>query len=96
MSELKKYNEIIAEIQKRAKKILGKENKIDFISNDSICRQVSNRDAELRKFSRNVDVVIFVSGKKSSNGKVLYQVCRTNNPKSFFASDRLSMVMILG
>jgi 4-hydroxy-3-methylbut-2-en-1-yl diphosphate reductase len=52
--------------------------------NDTICRQVSNRDAELRIFARKFDKIIFVSGLKSSNGKVLYQVCKDINPQSYF------------
>ena len=55
--------------------------------NDTICRQVSNREPQLQKFSRQFDVIIFVSGKKSSNGKVLYQVCKNENEKSYFISD---------
>nr|WP_236587916.1 4-hydroxy-3-methylbut-2-enyl diphosphate reductase [Marivirga aurantiaca] len=56
----------------------------EFYANDSICRQVSNREPRLTKFSREHDVVLFVSGKKSSNGKALYQVCKQNNPESYF------------
>ena len=55
-------------------------------ANDTICRQVSNRDKELRKFAAQFDKVIFVSGTKSSNGKVLYQVCKDTNPATFFIS----------
>ena len=55
-------------------------------ANDTICRQVSNRDAELRNFARQFDKIVFVSGKKSSNGKVLYEVCRAQNPETFFVS----------
>jgi len=58
-----------------------------FKANDTICRQVSNRDPQLRIFSTQYDVVIFVSGKKSSNGKVLYEVCKSINPRSYFISD---------
>jgi len=58
-----------------------------FKSNDTICRQVSNRDPQLRVFSTKFDVIIFVSGKKSSNGKVLYEVCKSVNPHSYFISD---------
>ena len=58
------------------------ENTLNF--NDSICRQVSNREPRLTKFSQEYDVIIFVSGKKSSNGKALYQVCKQNNEKSYF------------
>ena len=42
---------------------------------DTICRQVSNRNPHLKAFAARFDVVIFVSGKKSSNGKVLYRSC---------------------
>ena len=50
---------------------------------DTICRRVAGREQLLGDFSRSVDVVIFVSGKKSSNGRVLYEVCRKANPRSF-------------
>ncbi|TAE11070.1 MAG: 4-hydroxy-3-methylbut-2-enyl diphosphate reductase [Bacteroidetes bacterium] len=53
-------------------------------ANDSICRQVSNREPQLEKFSQQYDVILFVSGKKSSNGKALYSVCQKFNPKSYF------------
>jgi 4-hydroxy-3-methylbut-2-enyl diphosphate reductase len=55
-----------------------------FEANDSICRQVSNREPQLRKFAAEHDVIIFVSGKKSSNGKALYAVCKEVNTNSFF------------
>ncbi|MBD1398701.1 4-hydroxy-3-methylbut-2-enyl diphosphate reductase [Pontibacter sp. JH31] len=55
-------------------------------SNDTICRQVSNRDKDLRKFAAQFDKIIFVSGTKSSNGKVLYQVCKDTNPATYFVS----------
>lgn len=55
-------------------------------ANDTICRQVSNRDKELRKFAARFDKVVFVSGTKSSNGKVLYQVCKDTNPNTHFIS----------
>ncbi len=53
-------------------------------ANDSICRQVSNREPKLKEFSKQHDVVLFVSGKKSSNGKALYQVCKAQNVNSYF------------
>lgn len=55
-------------------------------ANDTICRQVSNRYTDLEKFVKNFDKIIFVSGKKSSNGKVLYDVCKKYNPSSWFVS----------
>ena len=56
-------------------------------ANDTICRQVSNRDKELRSFAGEFDKVIFVSGTKSSNGKVLYNVCKDKNPHTYFISN---------
>jgi len=56
-------------------------------ANDTICRQVSNRYEELENFVRNYDKIIFVSGKKSSNGKVLYDVCKKYNDHSYFVSN---------
>lgn len=55
-------------------------------ANDTICRQVSNRDKDLPAFAKNFDKVVFVSGVKSSNGKVLYEVCRKHNPDTYFVS----------
>ncbi|MGB4400792.1 MAG: 4-hydroxy-3-methylbut-2-enyl diphosphate reductase [Daejeonella sp.] len=59
----------------------------DIKANDTICRQVSNRDEELPKFVKNFDHIVFVSGKKSSNGKVLFEVCRKHNPNTYFISN---------
>src|SRR5476651_1696752 len=55
-------------------------------ANDTICRQVSNRDKDLPEFAVKFDQVLFISGKKSSNGKVLYEVCRKHNPDTYFIS----------
>jgi len=55
-------------------------------ANDTICRQVSNRDKELRRFALQYDKIVFVSGTKSSNGRVLYQVCKDTNPNTYFVS----------
>jgi 4-hydroxy-3-methylbut-2-enyl diphosphate reductase len=60
----------------------------DFIIHDTICRRVSHRAPQLRIFSQKHDVVIFVSGKKSSNGKYLYGVCKETNPRSYFISSK--------
>ena len=62
------------------------EKGIQVNANDTICRQVSNRDKELREFAEKFDKIIFVSGTKSSNGKVLYAVCKEQNPHSYFVS----------
>ncbi len=62
------------------------ENGINVKTNDTICRQVSNRDKELREFAQNFDTIVFVSGTKSSNGKVLYKVCKDQNERTHFVS----------
>ncbi len=56
-------------------------------ANDTICRQVSNRYEDLGDFAEQYDKIVFVSGKKSSNGRVLYEVCLKHNPNSYFVSD---------
>jgi 4-hydroxy-3-methylbut-2-enyl diphosphate reductase len=67
-------------------------------ANDTICRQVSNREPQLRQFAAEYDAIVFVAGKKSSNGKVLYGVCKEVNPNSHFIStlDELDMSVLEG
>lgn len=50
---------------------------------DTICRRVSSREEHLREFATRHDIVIFVCGRKSSNGKVLYDICRRANERSY-------------
>lgn len=73
-------------IQERILRHKGSIEEGDFVSNDTLCRQVSNREPQLRRFAAGEDVIIFVSGKKSSNGKALYSVCKETNPCSYFIS----------
>jgi 4-hydroxy-3-methylbut-2-enyl diphosphate reductase len=54
--------------------------------NKTICGQVSNRQPGLKSFARKHDIVIFVSGKESSNGKMLYSICKSENQVTFFIS----------
>ena len=54
---------------------------------DTICRQVSSRNQKLHDFSLANEVIIFVAGKKSSNGQVLYSICKEANPRSYFIED---------
>lgn len=62
------------------------------IANDTICRQVSNRDEDLRRFSAKYDKIVFVSGTKSSNGKVLFNVCKETNPHTYFISNKTEII----
>lgn len=52
----------------------------------TICGQVSNREPHLKAFAKKHDIIIFVSGRESSNGKMLYSVCRDMNPDTHFVS----------
>ena len=70
------FEELGAEMKRRAK--VPEDVRID----DTICRQVANREQYLTQFAARFDVVIFVCGRKSSNGKVLSEVCRRANPKT--------------
>ncbi len=72
----------LLDFQKLTKKMEAKSS--SFKAHDTICRQVSNREEDIRMFARNFDVIIFVGGIKSSNGKVLYSYCKEENPNTFF------------
>lgn len=53
-----------------------------FKSFDTICRQVANRMPNITSFARRHDLILFVCGRKSSNGKVLFNECKSVNPNS--------------
>ncbi len=75
-------------LKKKIEEKLKTENKNTameyFKAHDSICRQVSNREPQLIKFAQAHDIIIFVSGRKSSNGWALFNVCKENNKRSYF------------
>ena len=73
-----------SEIERRILLAGGSIDDKTFEANDSICRQVSNREPQLEKFSQQHSVIVFVSGKKSSNGKALYSVCKRFNERAYF------------
>ena len=58
---------------------------------DTICRRVSNREKALAEFAKRFDVVIFVCGKKSSNGKVLFNVCHSANERSYNIEEEVEL-----
>lgn len=78
---LEGFNAIIAEIERRM------QPGIEFRYFDTICRQVSNRVDRLRRFARGKDVVLFVAGAKSSNGKILFGHCLDENPRTYLLAD---------
>ncbi|MEX2568803.1 MAG: 4-hydroxy-3-methylbut-2-enyl diphosphate reductase [Cyclobacteriaceae bacterium] len=83
----KGFYDIKEKIAARIRAEKGSLEQIDFNANDSICRQVSNREPQLLRFSQENDVIIFVSGRKSSNGKALFQVCKSVNHHSYFVEN---------
>lgn len=80
------YNKIADQIKSRMieKGIRDPEKLLH--QNRTICGQVSNREPHLRDFAKKHDVLIFVSGKESSNGKMLYSICKDVNPDTHFIS----------
>lgn len=60
---------------------------IDFHAKDTICGQVSGRDKKIREFASSNDIVIFIAGRHSSNGKVLFAIAKEANPRIFFIED---------
>ena len=73
---LDEFNRIIAYIQEHISP------EANFRSFDTICRQVSNRIPNIKEFASQHELILFVSGQKSSNGKVLFNVCKSVNPNS--------------
>jgi 4-hydroxy-3-methylbut-2-enyl diphosphate reductase len=55
-----------------------------FLAQDTTCRYVYSREDNLRKFAKDNEVVIFVAGKNSSNGKSLFNICLSENEKTYF------------
>jgi 4-hydroxy-3-methylbut-2-enyl diphosphate reductase len=91
--DLPKKIQLYSQTTKRTKNLYALRDKlvekgIEVRFNDTLCRQVSNRDLQLREYAKNFDTIIFVSGKKSSNGKVLYDVCKDVNPNTHFISSK--------
>lgn len=81
----KAYQDIINTIKQ--KMLEHNSGDLRFLINDTLCRQVSGREPELKEFARNNDVIVFVSGKKSSNGKMLFESCKAENNRSYFLSE---------
>jgi len=86
------YTEFQQEIRKRMVEAQGFEN-INFVSFETICGQISNREPLLREFARKFDVVFFVSDRESSNGMMLFQVCKEANPRTYFITKQEDLEM---
>jgi 4-hydroxy-3-methylbut-2-en-1-yl diphosphate reductase len=91
--DLPKKIQLYSQTTKRTKNLYALKDKleaqgIEVNFNDTLCRQVSNRDIQLRDFATKFDKIVFVAGLKSSNGKVLFDVCKDNNPNTYFVSSK--------
>lgn len=75
------FNKLIDSIRKRLS------GGAKFMSYDTICRSVAGRVGHLRRFAAEHEVVVFVAGAKSSNGKILFNHCLEANPRSFLIAD---------
>ena len=78
---LEGFKKIVNEIQHRVA------HNVQFSSFDTICRRVANRIPQIKQFATNHDVILFVCGSKSSNGRILYEECRRVNPLSYLISN---------
>lgn len=78
---LEDFRKIVAYIQEHI------DPKASFKYYDTICRQVANRMPNIRKFASQHDLILFVCGKKSSNGKVLFNECKKVNPNSYMVDN---------
>ena len=83
---ISRYRQLADEIKSRMTEAGVKDPDNHIIVNETICGQVSNRQPALIDFSKKHDAIIFVSGMESSNGKILYSVCKSVNPNSWFIS----------
>lgn len=77
----KEYDEICNAIRER---ILASGSSLENLTvHNTICRQVAQRHSNLVAFARKHSAIVFISGKESSNGKVLYELCKSVNPRSY-------------
>ena len=75
------FNDLVQTVQAK----MGNGANLQF--SDTICRQVANRIPNITTFAQQNDIIIFVSGKKSSNGKVLYEHAKSVNENTFNVSE---------
>jgi 4-hydroxy-3-methylbut-2-en-1-yl diphosphate reductase len=82
------FYEIKAALEAKASEFMdGGDVKDAFQTKDSLCRFVTGREDDLKAFAESNDVVVFVAGRNSSNGKSLYNFCKSNNEKTYFIED---------
>jgi len=83
---VKDYNNFADILSMKIAEKLKSDSENNLVINKTICGQVSNREPHLKTFAREHDTIVFVSGRESSNGKILYTVCKEVNPDTHFIS----------
>jgi 4-hydroxy-3-methylbut-2-enyl diphosphate reductase len=84
------FHRIKEELERRVKNLVVgtfEDEALDFHAKDTICGQVSGREKKIREFAKSNDSIVFVAGKHSSNGKILFDIVRSENPRSHFIED---------
>lgn len=77
------YTKLINALQERVDSVGNQ----DYVAYNTLCSRVANRAKELESFAKSVDVVLFVSGSNSSNGKYLYEYCKHVQERTYFLTD---------
>ena len=77
---VQEFQRIVEEIKRRVNP------GVTFRSFDTICRSVANRIPQIRQFAAQHEIILFVSGAKSSNGRILFAECKDANPNSYLIS----------
>lgn len=80
------YNKLISELSEKVHNS-GSDHTKRLHVNDTICRYVSHRQSGIEEFARYHDMILFVSSKESSNGKILFEHCKSINPLSYFIAE---------
>lgn len=81
------FGEIEEYISGKVNNLINLGHAKDLVTRDTTCRAVTNREEPLIEYAKSNDVLIFVSGRKSSNGKALYNACKNVNERSYFIED---------
>jgi 4-hydroxy-3-methylbut-2-en-1-yl diphosphate reductase len=81
------FRDVEKALDEHLKKGSGETLRIHFRSECTICGQMKKRKPRLKAFAPRFDMILFVSGKNSSNGKMLYEYCKSLNPVTYWVSN---------
>jgi 4-hydroxy-3-methylbut-2-enyl diphosphate reductase len=80
------YDELVDKLNEKVRSS-GNDPSLQIKVNKSICGHVSHRQVKLEAFARMRDIILFISSKESSNGRMLFSYCKSINPESYFITD---------